>query len=162
MGRVGAPYGVRGMVRVEPVSEDPLALVRHSVWRLRRRGGAWSDYRVNGARAHAGALIAALEGIATREDAAALRGAEVGIDRTELPAPEEGELYWADLEGLDVANREHVTLGCVVGLMDNGAHAILRVRDGVGPERLIPWVPAYIDGVDLEARRIDVDWPADA
>jgi 16S rRNA processing protein RimM len=132
------------------------------VWRLRRRGGAWIDYRVNGARAHAGALIAALEGIATREDAAALRGAEVGIDRAELPAPGEGELYWADLEGLDVVNREGVALGRVVGLIDNGAHAILRVQDGVAPERLIPWVPVYIDGVDLAARRIDVDWPADA
>jgi len=162
MGRVGAPYGVRGMVRVEPVSADPLALVRQPVWRLRRRGGEWADYRVDGARAHAGALIAALEGIATREDAAALRGAEVGIDRAELPAPAAGELYWADLEGLDVVNREGVTLGRVIGLMDNGAHAILRVQDGAAPERLIPWVPAFIDGVDLEARRIDVDWPADA
>src|SRR5437868_10772280 len=100
MGRVGAAYGVRGMVRVEPLSQDPLALIRHPVWRVRRRGGEWYDQRVNGARAHGAALIAALEGVVTREDAAALRGAEVGIDRAELPALAADELYWADLEGL--------------------------------------------------------------
>jgi 16S rRNA processing protein RimM len=162
MGRVGAPHGVRGMVRVQPLSEDPLALTRHETWRLRRRGGEWRDYRVRVARAHGAALIAALEGVDTRDDALALRGVEVGIDRSRLPALDANELYWADLEGLAVVNRDGVALGRVIGLMDNGAHAILRVQDGAAPERLIPWVPAHVDAVDVAARRIDVDWPADA
>jgi 16S rRNA processing protein RimM len=54
-------------------------------------------------------------------------------------------------------------LGAVAEVIDNGAHPILRVRpaDGAPGERLIPWVPAFVDAVDVAARRIDVDWPAD-
>ena len=93
--------------------------------------------------------------------ALALRGASVGIDRAALPALAADELYWADLEGLAVVNRDGVPLGTVAEVIDNGAHPILRVRDAAALERLIPWVPVYVDGVDRDARRIDVDWPAD-
>ena len=162
MGRVSAPYGVRGMVRVQPWSEDPFALVQHTAWWLRQRQGSqWEPRRVMQVKAHGAALVAALERIATRDDAEALRGAEVGIAREDLPDLAADELYWADLEGLAVVNRDGVRLGEVAGVMDNGAHAILRVRDGMGNERLIPWVPAYVEAVDTTARRIDVDWQAD-
>ena len=162
MGRVSGPYGVRGMVRVQPWSDDPLALTRHASWWLRpKQASLWESRRVTGARAHGGALIAALEHVVTRDDAEALRGADVGIAREDLPDLARDELYWADLEGLEVMNRDGLRLGEVAGVMDNGAHAILRVRDGAGNERLIPWVPAYVEAVDVAARRIDVDWQAD-
>jgi len=162
MGRVSAAYGVRGMVRVEPLSEDRAALAAHSVWWLRpRAGGAWRASTVIDVRAHGGALVAALQGIEDRDQALALRGASVGIDRAALPALAADELYWADLEGLAVVNRDGVPLGTVAEVIDNGAHPILRVRDAAALERLIPWVPVYVDGVDRDARRIDVDWPAD-
>jgi 16S rRNA processing protein RimM len=167
MGRVSAAYGVRGMVRVEPLSEDRLALAGHRVWWLRpRAGGAWRRAEVLDVRAHGGALVAALAGVDDRDQALALRSSSVGIAREELPALADDELYWADLEGLSVVNRDGVVLGAVVEVIDNGAHAILRVRQsdgdaGAAVERLIPWVPAYVEAVDVAARRIDVDWPAD-
>ena len=167
MGRVSAAYGVRGMVRVEPLSEDRLALAAHRIWWLRpRAGGDWRRCEVLESRAHGGALVAALAGIDDRDQAAALRGASVGIARDELAPLSEGELYWADLEGLAVVNREGVPLGTVAEVIDNGAHAILRVRSdgaaaGAPAERLIPWVPVYVEAVDVAARRLEVDWPAD-
>ena len=162
MGRVSAAYGVRGMVRIEPLSEDRMALAEHRVWWLRpRAGGDWRAWTVIEARAHGGALVAALEGVGDRDQAIALRGASVGIDRAKLPALGDDELYWADLEGLVVVNRDGVVLGAVAEVIDNGAHPILRVRSDGAPERLIPWVPVYVDAVDRDARRIDVDWPAD-
>ena len=163
MGRVGGAYGERGMVRVTPLSDDPQALVGYPRWWLRVRDDApWRAHRVSGARAHGGALIATLEGVASREDAERLRGALVGLPRGELPDLAQDELYWADLEGFEVVNGEGVVLGTVAGLMDNGAHPILRVQAPGAPERLIPWVPAHVTAVDVAARRIDVDWPADA
>ncbi len=162
MGRVSAAYGVRGMVRVEPLSEDRTALAAHPVWWLRpRAGGGWRSCNVIDVRAHGGALVAALQGVDDRDQAMALRGASVGIDRGALPALADDELYWADLEGLAVVNRDGVPLGTVAEVIDNGAHPILRVRDAAAIERLIPWVPVYVDAVDRDARRIDVDWPAD-
>jgi 16S rRNA processing protein RimM len=162
MGRVSGPYGVRGMVRVQPWSDDPLALTRHASWWLRaRQAHEWNARRVTEARRHGAALIAALENVLTRDDAEALRGAEVGIEREALPPLASDELYWADLEGLAVVNRAGVALGRVDRVTDNGAHAILRVRDDAGVERLIPWVPLYVEKVDVESGRIDVDWQAD-
>jgi len=163
MGRVGGAYGVRGIVRVTPLSEDPQALVQHPRWWLQvREGTPWRAHRVSGARAHGAVLVATLDGVASREDAERLRGALVGVPRGELPALHEDELYWADLEGFDVVNADGAALGKVVGLMDNGAHAIVRVQAAGAAERLIPWVPAHVTRVDVAARRIDVDWPADA
>jgi 16S rRNA processing protein RimM len=169
MGRIGGAYGVRGQVRVVPVSQDPLALAEHARWWVRRRESEpWRARQASGAKAHGGALIAMLEGVANREDAERLRGAEVGIARDDLPALAEGEIYWADLQGLAVVNRDGVVLGRVTGLMDNGAHPILRVQPDAQPpaagpagERLIPWVPAHVERVDLAGRTIEVDWPAD-
>jgi hypothetical protein len=55
------------------------------------------------------------------------------------------------------------TLGTVAGLIDTGAHPVLRVSDGAAEsaERLIPLVPAYVDAIDLAAGRVVVDWPVD-
>ncbi len=162
MGRIAAAYGVHGMVHVQPLSEDPLALVDHPVWWLRPRdGGGWRECPVESARPHGGALVATLRGVATREAAAALRGTSIGIARSALPALAQDELYWSDLAGYTVVNRAAAVLGKVVAVMDNGAHAILQVGDQDAAERLIPWVPQYVLDVDRDQRRIAVDWPAD-
>ena len=92
----------------------------------------------------------------------AWRGALIGVPRSELPAAAEGEVYLADLVGLDVVNREGQALGVVVAVDDFGAHPVLRVRaDGGGRERLIPFVAAHVDEVDLASKRIGVDWGGD-
>jgi 16S rRNA processing protein RimM len=162
MGRISAAYGVRGMVKVQSLAADPDSLVAQSTWYTRpREGGEWRQRRVRDARAHGGALVATLEGIETREQAAALRGAEVGVARAALPPLAADEVYWADLEGMAVVNRDGVALGTVAGVTDNGAHAILRVVDSDMRERLIPWVPQYVEAFDRDAARIDVDWPLD-
>jgi 16S rRNA processing protein RimM len=161
MGRVGGAYGVHGMVRIQPLSEDPLALTRQPRWWLQIGVDSdWQPREVSGARAHGNALIASIAGVASREDAERLRGAMVGVPRAGLPPLQEDEIYWSDLEGLGVVNREGVELGRVIGLLDNGAHAILRVRKDDAPEQLIPWVAAHVDRIDVPAGRIEVDWPA--
>ena len=162
MGRIGAPHGVRGAFRVRPESADPASLLGHGEWLLRQRGGAWAAHRVREAREQGGVLVALLEGIESRDAAGALRGAEVGVPREALPPLGQDEHYQADLVGLAVVNREGVPLGTLRGFVESGAHPIARVVDGEGCERLVPWVPRHVDQVDVAARRIDVDWPADA
>ncbi|HTL74799.1 MAG TPA: ribosome maturation factor RimM [Casimicrobiaceae bacterium] len=162
MGRVGAPHGVHGAFRVRPVSADPASLLAHTEWLLRGRTGTWTAHRVRGVREQGDGLVAQLDGIESRDAAGALRGAEIGVPRESLPAPAKDEYYQADLIGMAVVNREGVPLGALADFVDSGAHPIARVRADGGVERLIPWVPLYIDGVDMDGRRIDVDWPADA
>lgn len=162
MGRIGGAHGVRGWIKVQPVSASADALLGHATWWVRTRDGAgWREFRMAAGRIHSGALVAQLEGVATREDAQTLRGCEVGVPRDALPPAGKDEIYWDDLAGLEVRNREGVVLGTVTDVVAHGAHPLLRVArpaTAPGPERLIPYVPAIVDRVDVEGRRIDVDW----
>jgi 16S rRNA processing protein RimM len=163
MGRIAAPYGVRGWLKIQPWSEDPSTLLAHAVWWLRAPEGAgpWREAEVANARLHGAGLVAELRGVSTREAALALRGSQIGLPRAALETPGVDEYYWSDLEGMAVVNREGVPLGRVAQVAASGAHAILRVVDDRRIERLIPFVAAYIDRVDAAGGRIDVDWQPD-
>jgi 16S rRNA processing protein RimM len=161
MGRIAAPHGVRGAMKVKPASAEPAALLAYDEWWL-RTAGAWSARRVNVAREQGTMLVVELAGIESREAAAALRGTEVGVPRESLPDAGDGAHYQADLAGMQVVNREGVVLGVLEDFIESGAHPIARVVDDAGVKRLIPWVDAYVDAVDVDARRIDVDWSKDA
>jgi len=162
MGRVAAPHGVRGAFRVQPLSEDPASLLGFPQWWLRSSAAAaWKPYQVASSRVHSGAIVAELAGVTTRDAAGALRGASIGVAHELLPALAADEHYQADLVGLAVVNRGGDVLGTVVDFVESGAHPIVRVARAEGGERLIPWIEQFIDRVDIDARRIDVDWPVD-
>ena len=77
-----------------------------------------------------------------------------------MPAAKAGEVYWLDLEGCEVINRDGDSLGVVSHLLETGANDVLVVQNG-GEERLIPYVGDFIDEVDLEHKVIRVDWDKD-
>jgi 16S rRNA processing protein RimM len=162
MAQIVAAYGVRGWVRMKPHTAEPDALLRYPTWWVRRCGAAdWQPKRFAEGRLHGAMLVAALDGVESREAAAQWKGALVGVPRDALPAAAEGEVYQADLVGLDVVNRSGVALGKVEAVEDFGAHPVLSVERATGPAMLIPFVQAYVDAVDVAAGRIDVDWEAD-
>ena len=163
MGRIAAPHGVHGWVKVVPWSQDLAALIAHKVWWVKVPGTqTWREIEVVLARVHSNVLVAEFAGVGSREEAAVLRGSEIALPRESLTPPAANEYYWSDLEGMDVVNRSGVRLGRVAGLTESGAHPLLHVVSEAGTaERLIPFVPAHIDGVEVSARRIDVDWEED-
>jgi 16S rRNA processing protein RimM len=163
MGEIVGPYGVRGWLKVRSFAESPTALLDFAEWWSKpQRGSTWKKFSRLEGRLHSGSLIVALGGVESREAALAMKGFEVGVPRSALPAVQ-GEIYWEDLKGFAVVNRTGVRLGEVCGVVEHGAHPMLRVAaaGNAVPERLIPYVPAIIDGVDVAAGRIDVDWEAD-
>lgn len=177
VGRLVGAWGVKGWVRIQPFSGDPKALFSTKRWFLRppeaagaRPSAAWPELlRVIQARDHAEAVVAQLDGIDDRTKAEALKGGRIFVSRGSFPTAADGEFYWVDLIGLSVENRAGEALGTVSGLLDTGAHSVLRVQPADAPpdapdekvERLIPFVAAYVDSVDLPARRIIVDWGLD-
>lgn len=165
MAQVLAPYGVQGWLRIRPFSDAPDAMLKHERWWLKPAGaGDWREVTRIGGRLHSGSVLAQLAGVETREAALALRGAEIGVPRVAMAPLAQDEIYWADLVGFEVVNRDGAVLGQVVAVQEYGAHPVLRVVPGgrdKRTERLIPFVPAHVDRVDAAARRIEVDWPAD-
>ena len=165
MGEVVGSFGVRGWLKVRTYSEAPDALLGFATWWLKPdRSSDWREFARLDGRVHSGLLIVALDGVRTRETALAMRGFEVGVPRASLPLAAAGEIYWDDLTGLAVTNRSGILLGEVSGVTEHGAHPLLRLTrppGSPGPERLIPFVSAIIDRIDIAAGRIVVDWGAD-
>jgi 16S rRNA processing protein RimM len=162
MGRVAAPHGIRGACRVQPLCADPASLLEYPQWWLRRPNAhEWTPLRVTASRLQAAAIVAQFDGIVTRDAAALLRGATIGVPADSLPALADDEFYQSQLIGMQVVNRNGDVLGTVVEFVESGAHPIVRVGSAGSGERLIPWVEQYVDGVDVQQRRIDVDWPLD-
>jgi 16S rRNA processing protein RimM len=109
-------------------------------------------------------VVASAHDIDDRNAAEALRGARVFVARSSFPSANADEFYWVDLIGLEVVNREGEPLGTVRELLSTGPQTVLVLayqEDGTPKERMIPFVSAYVDGVDLQARRITVDWHLD-
>ena len=155
MGRVAGSYGVRGWIRVVPYSADPGALAAHGAWRI-----GSETFEVEASKVHSGDLLAKLEGVDSPEQALALKGRKVALPRSALAEPEAGQYYWADLVGLEVVNAQGSVLGVVQGLFSNGAHDVMELA-GDKSTRLLPFVPAVVRKVDLEGRRIEVEWGAE-
>ena len=128
---------------------------------------------VKGVRDQGDAIVCTAPEIPDRDAAEAMKGVRVFVSRSTFPQPDADEFYWIDLIGLSVFNRDNAALGDVIGLIDTGPHCVLRVKPvaaepaGEAPaepaadERLIPFVEAYVDSVDIAGRRIVVDWGLD-
>jgi 16S rRNA processing protein RimM len=180
VGRVMGAWGIKGAFKVKPFAADPQALFSSKRWFVQPpeavgplvvdRASAWpSMLRVVQAKEHGDGVVATAHDVVDRTAAEALKGARIYVSRASFPTPEEGEFYWVDLIGLDVFDRQNALLGTVVGLIETGPHCVLRIHPtGSGDaadeavaakdEILIPFVGAYVDGVDLPARRVQVDW----
>ncbi len=176
VGRILGAWGVKGWIKVLPYADDPQALFSSKRWFLKPPeapgpvppGGWPAVLRVSQSREQGDAVVAAIQEMDDRNAAEALRGARIFIARSSFPTAADDEYYWVDLIGLAVSNRQDEQLGTVVGLLDTGAHSVLRVQAESAPgqtevpaERLIPFVGAYVDSVDMAARRIVVDWGLD-
>jgi len=159
MGFVAGAFGIRGWVKVVADTQFADSLLDYDTWWLGRNGG-WRAYRVEDSQAQPKALNAKLVGVDDRDLAFSMKGMTVAVPRSAMPAPEEGEYYWADLIGMAVVNPQGEALGEVANLLSTGANDVLVVKDGQ-TERLLPFVGAVVIEVDAAARSIKVDWGLD-
>ncbi|MDO4231385.1 MAG: ribosome maturation factor RimM [Lautropia sp.] len=184
VGRIRGSHGVHGALKIEPFSHaTDSVLCRVRRWRLvepvvdsgeqKLPGDASAPsrkrplnlpmiLRAGRCRVQGDALVAEvvlLDGHPplTREQAMALKGVEIQVDRADFPKADADEFYHADLIGCEVIGQGDARLGLVAGVDDHGAQQVLRLAD----DMLIPFVKQIVLSVDLDARQIRVDWAAD-
>ena len=182
VGRILDAWGIKGWIKILPHSSDPEALLAAKSWYLQvpdakfRPGfSAFTgtvSVSVQEAKIHSDSVVALLNGVDDRNDAESLRGVRIFLPRSSFPVASKDEYYWVDLIGLNVVNREGVALGCVRDLMATGPNSVLCVEyttepvapeegSAVTAERMIPFVAAYVDNVDIAGKCITVDWQPD-
>jgi 16S rRNA processing protein RimM len=170
IGRIQDAWGIRGELKVLPYSESPETLLSVRGWFVQRHKRSRRTFQsptllhVGEVREHGGAIVARVDEVPDRTTAEALRGASIFVPRSSFPRLSEDEYYWVDLIGLTVVNRQNEPLGSVQDLISTGPQQVLVIgyeELGKPHTRLIPFVSAYVDTVDLSARRITVDWPGD-
>jgi 16S rRNA processing protein RimM len=165
--RIADAWGVKGWFKVLPHSAEPEALFSSKRWFLLPPGapaGGALRLPIREARAHSDGVVACSGDVPDRNAAEALKGARIFIPRSSFPTAGEDEYYWVDLIGLAVVNREGVALGQVRELLATGPQTTLVLEaeeNGQSIERMVPFVSAFIDQVDLAGRRITVDWQPD-
>ena len=170
VGRIADAWGIKGWFKVLPHSASPEALFSSKRWFLQpsERGAKTFSgtvlLKIKEAKDHSDSVVAASAEVPDRNTAELLKGARIFVSRASFPTPEADEYYWVDLIGLDVVNREGVALGAVRELLHTGPQTVLVLayeEEGKAKERMIPFVSAYIDTVDLAGRRITADWQPD-
>lgn len=191
MGRIVAPYGVFGWLKVVPDTEAFDGLFDYDNWWL-GKGDDWREMVVETAKVHNDVIVVKLKGIDDRDAALACKGKQIAVPRAQLPEAEENEYYWSDLIGLRVKNLQGIDFGLIVDVFETGANDVIVVKpDVVKPEalkqeaaseapvekavlskskadvkekpqeRLLPFTAAVVLEVDIKAKTMLVDWDAD-
>ena len=157
LGRVSSFYGVRGWVKIHSDTDPRDNILSYSPWYL-NRGKGWEACELEGGRAHGKSVVVKLPGCEDRDAAAEWMGAVIAVRRDQLDDQlDDGEYYWADLEGLEGVTTEGVVLGRLDHLFETGANDVMVVKGD--RERLLPYLwEQVVKDVDLEHRRMVVDW----
>ena len=161
VGRIGAAHGIKGEVRVQSFTEDPLALVSYGPLATSKPG---LTIRILAARTTTNVLVARIEGVNDRNAAEKLNGVELYVDRALLPEPDdEDDFYHADLIGLKARLSDGSEIGEVMAVPNFGAGDLLEIRDPrSGDTYLYPFSKAVVPEVRVKDGYLLIDPPIEA
>lgn len=167
VGKLLSPYGIKGWLKVRSFTQNEEDLFRYQPWLMKGIGpnANWREIKFDNFRKHGKGFVVHLENCDDRDQAELLRGIEIYVARDVLPAVAPEEVYWADLEGLQVVNMENEILGNIASVMETGANDVLVVKPSDSSidqqERLIPYVDHVICELKLQNDLVIVDWRSD-
>ncbi|MBW0157994.1 ribosome maturation factor RimM [Sedimentimonas flavescens] len=159
VGAIAGAFGVQGEVRLKSFCTEPEDIASYGP--LYSEDGKRS-FTVRLTRPVTGGLGARLSGVLTKEDADALRGATLWVDREKLPSLPDDEFYHTDLIGLEVFDAGGAPIGRVRAVQNFGAGDILEIfAPGRRTTLMLPFTRAVVPTVDIKAGRIIADPPED-
>lgn len=156
VGRIVRPWGLRGELKVDILTEDPTRFQRLKTVYV---GPQFAPYRLEGARLHKSSLRLKLTGCDDRIAAEALRNLLVQVAMEDALPLQEGELWVHQILGLEVWTTDRERLGVVREVLETGANDVYLVRDRDGREVLIPALKDVVLEIDLDAGQMLVELP---
>jgi 16S rRNA processing protein RimM len=159
MGRAAGAFGVAGELKVYSHAEDPQVFLRAGTVYIGPNPETARAYTLQSQRPHAGRLLFRLEELGNREEAEALGGQWVYVDRSVLPPLAEDEYYWYQIKGAQVETAGGLKLGRLEAVLDHGAHELWVVKSDEGREAILPVIEGFIKEMDLKGGRLVVEPP---
>lgn len=163
IGTIGAPYGVKGWVKITSHTHDLDGVFAYTPWLLGQVEEG-NEYVVDQWRTHNKGLVAKLVGVEDRDDAERIKNLEISIKAEMLPELDDNDVYWRELVGMQVVTSKGYNLGVIKELFETGANDVLLVKanlnDAFGQkERMVPYLlDQVIKQVDRQAKTVTVDW----
>lgn len=148
LGRIGAAHGIRGEVRIQSFTENPLDIAEYGPLLTDRDG---LSVRIRKARLSKNVIIATLADVNDRNKAETLNGVELYVPRSALPDVEdEDDFYYSDLIGLDVRLEDGSSHGKIKNVVNYGAGDILEITQTDGRIALLPFTRAIVPKVSID------------
>lgn len=160
VGRFGSPFGVKGWLKVFSYTNPKEKILQYLPWYIIKDQTRQVIQDVKG-KLHGQHVVVQLMNCEDRELAKTFTNLEIYIERKQLPQLSNEEYYWIDLIGLTVINQDAICLGTVENIFATGSNDVLVVREKSGKERYVPYIEGTILQVDLDNKKLAVDWDAD-
>ncbi len=163
VGRLGAPHGVRGWLKLHSFTENSEDLFNYGLLYF-LKDGQWLPFPMEQWKPHAKFYAVKLKLCDDRNQAALYTNCDIAIDASQLPETQGNDVYWHELEGMNVvsANENNALLGVIDSIMETGANDVLVIKPCDGSvddeERLVPYIDQVIVNIDKKASRITVAW----
>ena len=160
IGTIGAPYGVKGWVKINSYTDEKAGIFGYVPWII----GTDKTYQVAEWRTHSKTLVAKLTGIDSRDDAESIKNLDISIEAAQLPELSDDEFYWRDLVGMQVVTDKGYSLGKIKEIFATGANDVMLIKantnDAFGQkERMLPILfDQVIKQIDKTSATITVDW----
>ena len=165
LAKIGKTHGIKGWVRVISFTSPAENILDYQVFEASRAGNPIT-LEIQEYKSQVGGFVALIKGYETPEMAQQLTGLELTVALSELPELDQDDVYWYQLEGLEVQNQHQQNLGTVLKLLETGANDVLVIKPNEASiddrERLIPFIRGtVIDSIDLAGGLLSVNWEAD-
>ena len=164
LGKIVGVWGVKGWIKLHSYTRNRVDIAQYKTWYLQEPRKKTEPVAIDiiNCREQAQGIVAQLDGVVDRDQAMAMSGQKIFVKKSDLPELPEGEFYWQQLIGLEVANST-TKIGVVDSILETGANDVLVVKQEQKGQAdvLIPYTDQAVLEIDLEAGTMLVDWDPD-
>ncbi len=153
IGKIVAPHGVRGEMRVVQLIEFPERVMALKEIEVEGAG----LFKVISARFHKQFILMKFSGIYSIEQAEKLKNRRVFTSRSALGPLPEGRYYIEDMLGMAVVDVSGRELGQLAEVLPSGGNDVYVVRQKDRADMLLPAIKEVIRDIDIAKRIMTVE-----
>ncbi len=158
IGKIVGAHGVKGTIRIQLYAESLEIFEPGSALLVISPGDIETRCKINWIRPHSSGALLAFRGISSRDQAKALTGSELYVEKIKFPKLEDGAYYWFELVGLNVYTSDDRCIGRLESIIETGANDVYVVKKN-NQEILIPALKSVVRSIDIEQKIMRVELP---